>query len=111
MLAPVMYDKGLVATDPMNPVLNDPATRDVWVDVLTSSGYTAADVKFDNGQVGTCDQSGWLNVMSGSVKLTLDGPEETIRGADVLLSFAEACASANATAALAVTVVSDWSAW
>jgi hypothetical protein len=104
--APMLgFNKGLVVTDPLDAQLQGSPERDFWIDVLTSSGYKAADVTFDKGATGTCDQGGWLEEMKTEVETTLATPTTTIAGADHFESFVKACQVTTPGAGLSAVIV------
>lgn len=99
------FSQGLVATDPLVVSLQGAPARDFWIDVLTDGGYKAADVNFDKGATGTCDQWGWLEEMKTEVETTL-ASSSTIAGADRFESFVKACqVTTPGTGVVAVIVI------
>ncbi|GDY00160.1 hypothetical protein LBMAG48_25630 [Phycisphaerae bacterium] len=75
-IAPLPYDKGLLADDPLNLAIGSLSDRDLVVQLLVDSGYEAATVPFEKAESAACNAGSKLSALAIGFEAAFAQPTE-----------------------------------
>lgn len=76
-VAPLAYDKGLLADDPVNLAIGTSPDRDIIIQLLVDAGYAAASIPFEKAESASCNAGSKLSALSAAFEASFSADAET----------------------------------